>query len=565
MGKKIVVVGGVAGGASVAARVRRIDASAQITMFERGDHVSFSNCALPFYLSGVVARSESLVLMDPVRFKKQYDIDAKVNCEVTKIMRNEKKVQVKNHKTGECFEESYDVLVLSPGASPVKPASIRGIEKENVFTIRNVTDITRFKSYIDERKIKEVAVVGGGFIGVEVAENLCLSGKRVTLIEAMDQIMAPFDYDMVQVLHKEMLDHGITLKLGAAVTEIHSEDVVLASGEKISAQAVVMAIGVKPETELAQAAGLEIGSTGGIKVDHNYRTNDPAIYAVGDAIEVFHKLTGKPTRLALAGPAQRQARAAADAMYGKTHNNNGVIGSSVVQIFDMHAASTGLNEKTAKANGFNYDFVYIIPNDKVGLMPDSHPVHFKLIYEYPTGRILGAQAIGQGAVDKRVDVIAAMISMGATLEDLKELELCYAPPFGTAKDVVNFAALVALNILNGVFKQVPVTKVRELVENNACIIDVREENEFSMGHLKNARNIPLSQLRERMHEIPKDIPVYLHCRSSQRSYNAIMALQGNGYTNLWNISGSYLGISLYEYFNDVTQDREKIVTEYNFK
>ena len=333
----------------------------------------------------------------------------------------------------------------------------------------------------------------------------------------------------------------------------------------MAAEAVVLAIGVAPETGLAKAAGLEIGETGGIKVDHDYRTSDKNIYAVGDAIQVFNQLTHKPSRLALAGPAQRQAHAAADSMYGIPHNNKGVIGSCAIRVFNLNVAATGLNERAAKAAGIPSDFAYVIPGDKVGMMPGSAPMHFKLVFEVPTGKILGAQAVGKGSTDKRIDVIAAMISMNATIEDLKELELCYSPVFGTAKDVVNQAALVATNLLYGRFRQVPVSDVRSLVENNAFIVDVREENEYAGGHLLNSVNIPLSQLRERMEEIPKDRPVYLHCRSSQRSYNAIMALQGHGYENLYNISGSYLGICLYEYYNDVTKNRKKIVTEYNFR
>lgn len=564
MGKRILIVGGVAGGASVAARARRIDESAEIIMFDKGPHVSFSNCALPFHLSGMVENGDSLVLMSPQQFKKQYKIEARVNSEVTDIKREDKKIVVKNLLTGEEYEESYDKLVLSPGANPILPKSIEGIDGENVFTVRNVVDIKKLKGYIDENNIEDIAVVGGGFIGVEVAENLRLAGKNVSLIEALDQIMSPFDLDMAQVLHKEMMDKGVNLILSDGVKKINKDSVELNSGKKVAAKAVVMAIGVAPETSLAKNVGLEIGETGGIKVDHNYLTSDKDIYAVGDAIEVYSRLTHKPTRLALAGPAQRQARAAADHMYNIHHNNNGVIGSSVVKVFDQNAASTGLNEKTAKMAGIPYDFVYIIPGDKVGLMPDSNPMHFKLIFEYPTGRILGAQAIGKGNVDKRIDVIATMITMGGTLEDLKELELCYAPLFGTAKDVVNHAALVGLNILYGKFKQVPVTRVRELVENNAFIIDVREKHEYAKGHIKNAVNIPLSEFRERLDEIPKDRPVYMHCRSSQRSYNAIMALQGLGYDNVINISGSFLGICCYEYYQDQVTGREKIVTEYNF-
>ena len=568
MSKKVLIVGGVAGGASAAARVRRLDAKAEIIMFERGEHVSFSNCCLPYHLSGTVADSEALVLMNPAKFHAQHDIDARVNNEVTAIKRAEKKVVVKNLKTGEIYEESYDKLVLAPGASPIMPRSIAGIERDNVFAIRNVEDIRALKAFIDRPETRDVVVVGGGFIGIEAAENLREAGKNVRLIEGLDQVMSPFDYDMVQILHKELDDNGVELYLSSTLTAVEDGQVKAVKDGKeftVPADAVVMAVGVAPETKLAVEAGLEIGATRGIKVNHNYQTSDPDIYAVGDAIEIYNALTHSPGRLALAGPAQRQARAAADHMYGIPHNNTGYIGSSCVRVFKQNAASTGLNEKMAKKAGYSYDSVLLFPTDKVGLMPGSHYMAFKLVFEVPTGRILGAQAIGQGAVDKRVDVIAAMITMGATLEDLKELELCYSPVFGTAKDVVNFAALIGLNILYGRYRQVHVDAVRGLVESGAYIVDVREENEYAAGHLNGAHNIPLSQLRQRMDEIPHDVPVYLHCRSSQRSYYAICCLQGNGFTNLYNISGSYLGISLYEYFNDKTQNRTPIMNHYNFK
>ncbi len=567
MNKKILVVGGVAGGASAAARIRRLDSEAEIIMFERGEHVSFSNCALPYHLSGTVANSDSLVLMSPERFLKQHEIQVKVGTEVTAINRTEKTVTVKDLATGETFTESYDKLVLSPGANPILPGSIAGIGSSHVFSVRNVTDIRALKGYMDAHSVKKAAVIGGGFIGVEVAENLAMAGVSVSLIEGMPQIMAPFDYDMVQTLHKEMMDHGIDLHLSATLTEIREHSVVFKKNEEmqeLDADMVVMSIGVRPETTLAREAGLEIGTTGGIWVNHNFQTSDPDIYAVGDAIESFNSLLGKPGRLALAGPAQRQARAAADHMYGRNVRNKGFIGSSCIRIFEQNAACTGLNERTAKAAGIPCDFAYIYTTDKVGLMPGAHYMGFKLLFEVPTGRILGAQAIGKGAVDKRIDVIAAMITMGAALEDLKELELCYSPVFGTAKDVVNMAALVGLNILEARYRQVPVTQVRELVESGACIVDVREPGEYAAGHLKGSHNIPLSQLKERMNEIPKDVPVYLHCRSSQRSYYATCRLQGRGYTNVSNIAGSFLGISLYEYFNDQKEGREPIVTNYNF-
>ena len=564
MNKRILIIGGVAGGASVAARARRLDAGAEIIMFERGPHVSFSNCSLPYYLSGVVGNSDALLMMSPEKFKKSYDIDARVNSEVMAINRDKKTIEIKNTLTGDIHEEAYDVLVMAPGASPVKPRSIGGIDGKNVYTVRNVADIVHLKDGLEAAGAENTAVIGGGFIGIEVAENLAKAGKKVTVVEAMSQILAPFDYDMVQMLHKELLDNGVSLIVDDGVKTIEEKQITLASGKTVPADAVILAIGVAPETGLAKAAGLEIGETGGILVDHNYRTSDKNIYAVGDAIEVFDRMTGKPSRLALAGPALRQARAAADAMYGIPNDNRGVIGSCALRVFGLNAAATGLNERNARKAGIPCDSVYVIPGDKVGIMPGSAPMHFKLVFEVPTGRILGAQAIGRGNVDKRVDVIAAMVSMNGTIRDLKNLELCYSPVFGTARDVVNQAALVAENILYGRFRQVPVTQVRSLVEEQAFIVDVREKGEYEVGHLKGSVNIPLSELRERTDEIPKDRPVYLHCRSSQRSYNALMALQGRGYENVVNISGSFLGICLYEYYNDVAMGREKIVTEYNF-
>lgn len=565
---KIVVVGGVAGGASAAARVRRLDAKAQIVMLERGAHVSFSNCCLPYHLSGTIPNSEALVLMTPERFRKQHGIDARTNSEVLAIHRAEKYVEVKDLLTGRVYNEPYDKLILAPGASPILPGSIPGIRGENVFAIRNVTDIQALKAYLDQPGKDRVAVVGGGFIGIEAAENLREAGKTVCLIEGLEQVMAPFDFDMAQLLHKELDDHGIRLYLSSMVTGIQADCVEAQTNGvpfTVPADVVVMAIGVAPETKLAAEAGLEIGKTRGIKVNHNYQTSDPDIYAVGDAVESYDALRHCPGRLALAGPAQRQARAAADHIYGIPHNNRGYIGSSCIRVFSQNAAATGLNEKLAQAAGYSYDSVLIFPTDKVGIMPDSHYMAFKLVFEVPTGRILGAQAVGQGAVDKRIDVIAAMITMGATLEDLKELELCYSPVFGTAKDVVNQAALVGLNLLYNRFRQIHVSQVRPLVEQGAYILDVREAGEFAAGHIQGAHNIPLSQLRERMEEIPRDIPVYVHCRSSQRSYYAICCLQGNGFANVYNISGSFLGICLYEYFNDKAQGRTPIVTKYNFR
>ena len=564
--KKILIVGGVAGGASAAARLRRNSEEDKIIMFEKGPNVSFSNCALPYHLSGTIESPNRLVLMSPEKFKAQYNIEARVNSEVISIDRKNKEIEVKDILTGEVYRENYDKLILSPGARPIVP-NIPGIENINLFTIRNVVDIDKLNRFIKEIDTKDVAVIGGGYIGVEVAENLINGGYNVSLVEATPQILKPFDYDMVQILHKEMLDHGVNLIVDDKVTSFKKDTVVLASGKTVDAKAVIMAIGVTPEIELAKNADLEIGETGAIKVNSNYRTSDDDIYAVGDAIEVYNALTSMNTKLSLAGPAQKAARTVAEHINGKTTTNKGYIGSSAIKVFDFNAASTGLNEALIEALGMkiNYDIVRIIPSDKVGIMPGASPMHFKLLFEVPTGKILGAQAIGKGDTTKRIDVLATAIKFGATVEDLKDLELCYAPPFGTAKDVVNYAGYVASNLLSGSFKQVNVDKVRQLVEDGAYIIDVRERMEYENGHINGAINIPLSELRDRVNEIPKDKTVYLHCRTGQRSYNAALALQNLGFDNVVNITGSYLALSYYEYYNDKAKNRQSIMTKYNFK
>jgi len=564
MGKRILIVGGVTGGATVAARCRRLDESAEIIMFERGEHVSFSNCSLPYFLSRTVAESGRLLVVTPERFKKQYNIDARVRCEVTAIDRAAKKIFVRDLANGSETSERYDTLVLSPGAAPLLPRSIAGIDAPQVFSVRNVADVVKLDAYLRTRGVKDVAIVGGGFIGCELAENLISGGYKVKLVEAQQQILTPFDFDMVQLLHKEMLDRSVELTLGESAAAITEGGLTLAGGRTIQAGAVVMAIGVAPETQLAKAAGLELGSTGAIRVNESFRTNDPDIYAVGDAVEVINRQTGKPMKLALAWPAQTEARIAADAIYGRNNRPLRFIGSSVVRVFDLYAASTGLNERSAKAAGINCESVFVAPMDKVAVLGGASPLFLKLIYERGSKKILGAQAIGKGNADRRIDVIAALIGMNATLYDLKDTELCYAPVVGTAKDAVHMAALVGLNLEEGLFKQISFTELRRLVEERACIIDVREASEYAAGHIIGARNIPLSELRQRMNEVPKDRPVYLHCRTSQRSYNALMALKNSGWNNLYNISGSYLVISLYEAMQEKLYGKKKIVTAYNF-
>lgn len=557
---KYVIVGGVTGGAGTAARLRRLDEKAEILLFEKGPHVSYSNCSIPYRLSETVNQTDALILNTPQSFIGTYNIEVRVSSQVISIDRKGKKVLVKDLVNDREYEETYDKLILSPGAEPVVPP-IKGIEDANLFTIRNVEDISRFYSFIKQKNAKKISVVGGGFIGVEVAVNLREAGYQVAMVEAMPQILRTFDYDMVQILQKEMLDKGVDLIVDDSVVAFEKSDLILKSGRRVEGDAVVMSVGVRPETSLAADCGLELNQRGAIKVDANYCTVDPDIYAVGDAIEVYNAITHKPMMLQLAGPAQKQARQAADHIYGRMVRNTGYIGSSCIKVFDYNAASTGLTAAQCEQEGITYDYVYLLPMDKVSLMPDSQILHYKLIYEVPTGRVLGAQAISKGEAAKRVDIVATLIKFNGTVDDLRDLELCYAPPFSTPKDAGNIAGLVADNLLQGAFRQVHVDQVRNLVETGAYILDVRPEIMYKQGHIKNAVNIPLSQLRSRLDEIPKDRPVYVHCKIGQSSYNAVMALQGCGFNNVYNVSGGFLGICAYEYFNDVTKNRTPIIVK----
>ncbi len=561
--KKIVIIGGVAGGASAAARARRLDEHAEIVMFEKGPNVSFSNCSLPFHLSGVVEDANDLMLMTPNSFKKIYNIDAIVNHEVMAINRDKKTVTVQNLLTQETYDETYDTLVLSPGASPVMPGAIKGIDKPHVFSVRNVPDIVKIKAFIEDKE--DIVVVGAGFIGLEMAENLKLAGKNVTVVEAAPHALMPMDEDFAQIVHKELLQKGVDLIVNDGLNSIEDDKVILASNKEIKADAVIMSIGVRPETKLATDAGIELGETGAIKVNHHYQTNDKDIYALGDAIEETHFITHQTTRLTMAGPAQRQAKRAMDHLYGRQTSNKGVIGASILQVFDLNVAFTGLNQKAAKQEGIKTQSAYVIPEDKVGIMPDANLMHFKLIYAVPSGKIIGAQAVGKGAVDKRIDVISTAIRFGATLEDMHDLELSYSPTYNNPKDVVNHAASVGLNLLNEEIRQVPVTDARKLVEEGAFIIDTREKPAYNQGHLINAVNIPVSEFRERLNEIPKDKPIYLHCQTGVRSYNMARALQHLGYNNIQNIQGSFIGICDTEYYKDKAENRKPIVTKYYFE
>ncbi|MQS75264.1 pyridine nucleotide-disulfide oxidoreductase [Lactobacillus halodurans] len=560
--KRIVIVGGVGGGASAAARARRLDEKAKITMFEKGPNVSFSNCSLPYNLSGVIPDADSIVLKTPEQFKAQYNIDAQVNKEVIGANTAEKTVQVRDVKTDLLEEVPYDELILSPGAKPIMPKQISGIDNKNVFSIRNVVDIKQLQSYLTENKVQDVAVIGGGFIGVEVGENLTLAGKNVSVIEAAEHVLGTVDDDFAQIVQKHLYDNGVNVIVNDGLAKISDQEVELASGKKIPAQVVVMAIGVKPDTTLATKIGCKLGETGSILVDQHYETTVPDVYAVGDAIELTQRQTCQKSRLALAFPAQMEARDAVDHIYGRKVDNQGFIGTQVIHLFDINVASTGLTEKACRENNIEYRFATVIPKNRVSIMPDTTPIFLKLVFGYPSGEILGAQVIGHSQIDKQIDVLATMITMHGRVSDLTHLELAYSPWFSTAKNAVNMVGLVAENILNDEYRQVPVTKVRELVEKNAFIIDAREPNEYQAGHITTSVNIPLSQFRDRLDEIPTTEPVYIHCQSSQRSYNMVRALDNLGYKNITNISGSYGELCEYEYFKDQTTGREPILTSY---
>ena len=560
--KKIVIVGGVGGGASAAARARRLDEKAEITMFEKGPNVSFSNCSLPYHLSGVIPDADSIVLKTPEQFKNQYNINAVVNTEVISVDSKVKTVTVKSVLDSSTKEVPYDKLILSPGAQPILPQTIKGINKDNVFTVRNVVDIKNIQDYLTTKNVTDVAIIGGGFIGLEMCENIAQTGKNVSLIEASDHVLATVDDDFAQLVQKNLYDHGVNVVLNDALTEIADEHVTLKSGQEVKAQIVIMAIGVKPDTTLAQQIGCQLGETGSIAVDQHYETSVADIYAVGDAIEVTNMLTRQKTRLALAFPAQMEARDAVDHIYGRPVQNKGVLGAQVIHLFDVNVASVGLTEKECQKQGIEYRFATVIPQNRVSVMPDISPIFLKLIFAYPSGEILGAQALGKSGVDKQIDVIATMIAMHGHVFDLTHLELCYSPWFSTAKNAVNMVALVADNILHDEYRQVSVTEVRSLVESGAFIIDAREPAEYASGHITTSVNIPLSQFRQRLSEIPTDQPVYIHCQSSQRSYNMVRALDNLGYKNITNISGSYLELCQYEYFKDQTTDRKPIVTSY---
>ncbi len=557
--KRILIAGGVAAGAGAAARSRRLDENAEIIMFEKGPDVSFSNCCLPYHISGHVAKINTLLMMDPVKFWNQYRIIAKTNHEVTKINPEEKTIVVFNSETNEEKIEHYDELILATGAR-AKKLEIDGLENMPSFFLKNVFDLRQIMNHINIEKPSHMTIIGGGYIGIEVAENLKEAGIEVTIVEYSNQVLAPIDFDMVQIVHKELLDQGIDLRLNSKITKIEQGKIIINGDEELETNGIIVAAGIVPNTEFAIKSGVKATDKNFIVVDEKFRTNLDHVYAVGDIIEVTDIL-GERKPISLAGLANKQGRFVADVIYGKEIINRKAIGSSVVKAFDVTAAATGYNEKYLMSKGIAYDKVIIMPKTAVGIMPEARSLYLKVLWDKNTHLILGAQALSKGyGAEKRIDIIGVFIKHDIPVQDLIDVEPCYAPPYATGKDAVNFAGYVARNIINRDFKQVTFDKTKELLDDGQVVIDTREPDEYEQGHVEGTVNIPMSQFRDRLSEVPKDKPVYLHCRSGQRSYNTCLYLQSLGYENVYNIAGSFALMS--NYYDTLTRlyGEENILT-----
>jgi NADPH-dependent 2,4-dienoyl-CoA reductase/sulfur reductase-like enzyme/peroxiredoxin family protein/rhodanese-related sulfurtransferase/TusA-related sulfurtransferase len=542
MTKKVVIVGGVAGGASTAARLRRLDEQVEIVLLEKGDAISYANCGLPYYIGGVITDRDELFVQTPEGMKKRFNIDVRVKHEVLKIDPAKKELLIKDLQQGHTYVESYDRLVLSPGSRPIVP-KIPGADLSKVFTLRNIPDTDRIKQYLLNNKVHSAVVVGGGFIGIEMAENLSESKIKVSLVEMAQQVLNNLDYEMAAMVHQEMRGKGIDLILGnglAAISETGKTlEVTLSNGQKIPADIVIMAVGVKPETKLAVEAGLVIGVTGAIQVNQKMQTSNPDIYAVGDAVEIQEIVSGKPGWLPLAGPANRQGRLLADILAGRDEIYHGAQGTSIVKVFNLTAGSTGLNEKVLKKWGVPYLSSITHPNSHAAYYPGASPLTIKLLFAPKDGKILGAQAVGYEGVDKRLDVLATAIRFQKTVFDLMDLELAYAPPFSSAKDPVNIAGYAASNIINQDVGAVTWDQVSSEQQNQRFYLDVREPIEVELGAIPGAVNIPLHELRGRLAELPKDKEIIVNCQVGLRAYIASRILAQNGFTKVKNLSGGY--------------------------
>lgn len=539
--KKVVIIGGVAGGASAAARLRRLDENAYIVVVERGPYISFANCGLPYYLGGTIQDRAALTLQTPESFKARFNVDVRVFSEAVSIQPDNKTITIHNHNTGEEYEESYDFLILSMGADAAMPP-IPGIDSKKVFTVRNIPDTVAVKTYIEEHQAKKAVVAGGGFIGLEVAENLRDLGMDVTLVEMADQVIPSIDADMAAQVHGHMRQKGLHLMLGSALQKIEDTETgvsLTVNGETIDADLLVMAIGVRPASEIAVKAGLPANAKGALIVNSAMETGVDGIYAVGDLIEITHFVTGEKGYIPLAGPANKQGRIAADNICGIPSRYTGTQGSSILKVFDLAVASTGITEKTAKALHLNYEKSFTFSANHATYYPGATNMSIKTIFEKDTGKILGVQIVGNDGVDKRCDVFSTAIRAGMTAKDLTELELCYAPPFGSAKDPVNMAGYVIENMMSGLVKTFHWHDIEKISKDpNAFLLDTRNPMEYMAGTIPGFVNIPLDSLRDRLDEIPKDKTIYVTCQIGLRGYIAARILMQNGY-DVYNLSGGY--------------------------
>lgn len=545
--KKIVIVGGVAGGASCAARARRLDEKSHIVLFERGPHVSFANCGLPYYIGREIKDPLKLQVQTPEKLGRNLALDVRVNSEVLRIDRERKVVQVRNLADGKEYQESYDALVLSPGAAPLKPP-IPGINRPGQFSLRNIPDMEAIDQWIDKVGAKRAVVVGGGYIGLEMVEQLHQRGLKVAVAEALPQVMAPLDTEMAELLHQEMKAHGVEFFLGDPVAsfedpasgeEARASTVVLKSGKRLPGDVVILGLGVRPETGLARESGLEIGQLGGIRVDDHMRTSDPDIYAVGDAVEVRHRVTGNWTLLPLAGPANRQGRIVADNIFDSPSVYKGSWGTAVLRFFNLTAACTGANSRQLEKDGIVFTSLPLHPGNHAGYYPGAQPISMKILFDPTSGRLLGAQAVGGEGVDKRIDVLATALAAGMTVDDIAELELAYAPPFGSAKDPVNLAGMAGQNVKEGLVRLATVDDIRNLDPAKSVVLDVRDAAEREkFGTIEGSLNIPLGELRGRLSELPRDREIIAHCMSGQRSYMACRILTQEGF-EARNFAGSW--------------------------
>lgn len=537
---KVIIVGGVAGGASAAARLRRLDENAEIVMIEKGEHISFANCGLPYYIGGTIENREDLLIQTPQSMGKRFNLDIRVWSEVIAVHPERKMVTIREVQTGKEYQENYDKLILSPGAKPIKP-SLPGIESEGIFTLRNVKDVDFIKAYITQKNVQKAVVVGGGFIGIEMAENLVDLGVKVDLVELSSQVMAPVDPEMAVIVENKLMEYGVKLHLGTGVVgfEKQQEILVKLNNERVlNTDMVLLAIGVRPDIDFLNGSGIEVGDRGGIVVNETLQTSNPDIYAVGDAVEVKDLIHKGSTMIPLAGPANRQGRMAADHICGKKVAYKGTQGTSVVKVFDYTLAATGNNEKMLKKLNIPYKKVYLHPGSHAGYYPGAAPITMKLLFDSDTGKVLGAQAVGLDGVEKRIDVLATAIRAEMTVYDLQELELAYAPPFSSAKDPVNMAGYLAVNLLEGMTEQFYLEDIQE-IEDQDVLLDLRTSVEYQHGHILRAVNIPVDELRNRLDEIDKDKNIYVYCQVGIRGFIGERILKQSGFKNVKNLSGGY--------------------------